>query len=164
MRRCLFIYLICLVCFSCSTSSEFVKYRETINIDTLITIDSVDIKVRIKGDTCKRISDLIDIDRVIESKEVLICPVEVQGKFSSARAKVKNNRLHLELFENDIVFDSTLYIEKLNILEKRLEERSEKKIIVRKTFFWSNSWFYISVFLFVILILVVILVIRRFTS
>lgn len=131
----------------CRSYRTFERVSETIERDTLREIDTVHIKLSVSGDTVVICSDSLRIDTV-EIKQLLsghftLPPWDTCTRYAYACAGITNDIPWLRLEQKGITVDTSIYVERIRILERQLRETESRRIDREK--FYKNLWFWMAV-------------------
>lgn len=143
------VLLCCLLPVGCRPYQSFTKETDIILRDTIRTKDTIFIRMNIPGDTVYRERPRIIVDTVLirelQNGTFTIAPWDASTKYAYAKAGITNGKPWLQLTQKPVDIDTTVYVDKIKILEQRLRDRNAQ--IVTKAPFYENTWFWIAVVL-----------------
>lgn len=148
------VILMMLLMSSCATYGKTTTVTEKVIRDTIRTVDTNYIAVKIPGETKYVTKEKIKYDTItihkIKQGVFSIDTLRAECKYAAAEAGVTRNKPFLNLRQKNISIDTTIYTDRIKILEQKL--RDKETTIVKKLPFFKNTWFW--AFLVVVILLV----------
>ncbi|MCT4614549.1 MAG: hypothetical protein N4A49_06705 [Marinifilaceae bacterium] len=142
------ILVLCIIIPSCKVSQKVNEsIKETVYYDTIIERIPSIVEFNIPADTIIKVEkEIVYKDKIIRdiiNSEFSIDSLYAENQTSFAWAGVQHNIPFLNLYQKDTVLKLTEYYDKIKILEKRLIESKKETVIVKKTIFYKNIFFWL---------------------